>query len=116
MEGVQILNEFVYDYGEVIPRPWLAAVMILLTIGGIGVIVCILAVNEWRGMWPVYGLFASIIIIAIAIAVGVMAPTETETRYQVLISDEVNFKEFNERYEVVSQDGLIYTVRERESE
>ena len=38
-----------------------------------------------------------------------------QTRYEVTISDEVNFNEFNSRYEVVTQNGLIYTIIEKES-
>jgi hypothetical protein len=42
------------------------------------------------------------------------APTEFETHYKVTISDEVSMKEFLERYEIVDQDGKIFTVREVE--
>ena len=40
-------------------------------------------------------------------------PTEYETQYKVTISDEVQMNDFLERYEIVSQEGKIYTVRER---
>ena len=36
-----------------------------------------------------------------------------ETQYKVTISDEVQLNEFNEKYEIIEQDGKIYTVRER---
>ena len=39
--------------------------------------------------------------------------TEEYTRYKVTISDTVNFVEFNEKYEVLEQDGKIYTIKER---
>ena len=35
--------------------------------------------------------------------------------YKVTISDEVNFVEFNNKYEVIDQDGLIYTIKEKEN-
>lgn len=38
-------------------------------------------------------------------------PTEYETRYKVTISDEVSMNDFLERYQIVSQEGKIYTVR-----
>lgn len=41
-------------------------------------------------------------------------PTGYETQYKVTISDEVQLNEFNEKYEIIEQDGKIYTVRERE--
>lgn len=40
-------------------------------------------------------------------------PVAYENHYKVTISDEVNFIEFNNKYEVIDQDGLIYTIRER---
>ena len=36
-----------------------------------------------------------------------------QTRYEVTISDEVNFNEFNSKYEIVTQKGLIYTIIEK---
>ena len=40
-------------------------------------------------------------------------PVEYTTEYKVTISNEVLMNEFNEKYEIVSQDGKIYTIRER---
>ena len=40
-------------------------------------------------------------------------PTEYETQYKVIISDEVSMNEFVEKYEIIDQEGKIYTVRER---
>lgn len=42
------------------------------------------------------------------------APTAYETHYKVLISDEVSMNEFLERYEIIDQEGRIFTVREVE--
>ena len=39
-------------------------------------------------------------------------PTTYETQYKVTISDEVSMNDFLECYEIVSQEGKIYTVRE----
>ena len=44
---------------------------------------------------------------------GDRIPTEYETQYKVTISDEVSMNDFLEIYEIVDQDGKIYTVRER---
>lgn len=40
--------------------------------------------------------------------------TEYETQYKVTIDDSVSMNDFNEKYEVIDQEGKIYTVRERE--
>ena len=47
------------------------------------------------------------------LGIGMGETTEYETQYKVTISDEVNFNEFVEKYEIIEQDGKIYTVRER---
>lgn len=41
-------------------------------------------------------------------------PVAYKTQYKVTISDEVKMNEFYERYEVIDQEGKIYTVEERE--
>lgn len=43
-------------------------------------------------------------------------PTTYETQYKVTISDEVSMAEFYEHYEVIEQDGKIFTVREKTNE
>ena len=39
-------------------------------------------------------------------------PIEYVTEYKAIISDEVNFNEFQEKYEIIDQEGKIYTIRE----
>ena len=41
-------------------------------------------------------------------------PTAYETHYKVTIDDSVSMNEFNEKYEILDQEGKIYTVKERE--
>lgn len=43
-------------------------------------------------------------------------PIEYETQYKVTVTNDVSMTEFYERYEVVEQDGLIFTVREKTDE
>lgn len=43
-------------------------------------------------------------------------PKEYETQYKVTISDEVSMNDFLEKYEIVDQEGKIYTVREAGAE
>lgn len=40
-------------------------------------------------------------------------PTEYKTEYKVTIDDTVSMNEFLERYEIIGQEGKIYTVREK---
>ena len=38
----------------------------------------------------------------------------TETHYKVTIDDSVSMNEFLDKYEIIDQEGKIYTVKERE--
>jgi hypothetical protein len=62
------------------------------------------------GIW-IGALFGAVIGVLPA---SVTLPTEYETRYKVTISDEVSMNDFLERYEIIDQEGKIYTVRERD--
>lgn len=42
-------------------------------------------------------------------------PTEYETQYKVIIDDSVSMNDFIEKYEIIDQEGKIYTVREKEN-
>ena len=61
-----------------------------------------------------------VISILIGLVLGIMsgfkseagAPTKFETHYKVTISEEVPMVEFFERYEIIEQEGKIYTIRE----
>ena len=39
--------------------------------------------------------------------------TPAYTEYKVTIDDSVSFTEFTEKYEIIDQEGKIYTVKER---
>ena len=58
------------------------------------------------------------LIISTLIACGIVDATSNpiayETHYKVTIDDSVSMNEFNEKYEILDQEGKIYTVKERE--
>lgn len=54
------------------------------------------------------------IIIGIAAGCGDGTPLAYETRHKVIISDEVQMNDFLKKYEILDQEGKIYTVRERQ--
>lgn len=43
-----------------------------------------------------------------------LKPVAYEMEYKVTISDEVSMNEFLDKYEILEQEGKIYTVRERD--
>lgn len=54
------------------------------------------------------GLFAGVVF---SIVVGIIE-IEYYPTYKVIISNEVNMNEFTNRYEILEQEGRIYTVKE----
>lgn len=65
-------------------------------------------------------MFSSIVFIVLTVLVGLPIggttgePIEYETQYKITIDDSVSMTEFLDKYEIIDQDGKIYTVRERE--
>lgn len=112
MEGVTILNEFIYE-GTVL-QPWLV-IGISCSIGGIIWLPFSLLIDDILGKWYKYVTVIAALIYLFGICIGIWAPREQIPRYQVIVSDEVNFNNFNDCYKIIKQEGLIYTVEERES-
>lgn len=115
MDGVTILNEMSVrgeNLGFVI-------IWILLTIA------CIV-MRIWDDIdnWPyvgwgsrMFGIICTLMIgvLTSMVAVGLVFEYNTfHTEYMVTINDSVGFNEFNSRYEIVSQDGDVYTVIEKD--
>ena len=75
-------------------------------------------VDLFYGEYELKNFFTGLAIGAIVgIMVGVLPasftkPGEYKTQYKVTISDEVSMNDFLERYEIIDQEGKIYTVRE----
>lgn len=72
-------------------------------------------IDNCCGGW-IIGMCAGLVIgsvLGINFAKDSGTPTEYETQYKVTISDEVPMNDFLDHYKIVSQEGKIYTVRER---
>jgi hypothetical protein len=71
--------------------------------------------SEWF-YFPLFSITGVIVGVLLGVLAGGTCCTETnevEISYKVLISDEVPLNEFLDKYEIIDQDGKIYTVRER---
>ena len=112
MEGVTILNKFIYE-GAIL-QPWLV-IGLSCSIGGIIWLLFSPLIDDILGKWYKYITVIAVLICLFGMCTVVLAPREQIPRYQVIVSDEVNFNNFNDCYKIIKQEGLIYTVEERES-
>ena len=112
MEGITILNQ-TFHKGAIIDPLFGIGLALLGTALVLGVVGGIMVTNRNK-IIPYVFLYTSLTFLAIGALIGVFGPREEITRYQVLIDSSVSFTEFNDRYKIITQDGAIYTIQERE--
>lgn len=116
MNGVEILNQTNVYCVE-------GKIWVFLLLLGFGLIIgLIYAILEWHdlgfnatgianiGIGLLFGLFLGIM--------GYIVTIDTtdelsHVEYKIIVSDEVSFIDFMEKYEILDQEGQIYTVKER---
>lgn len=105
MNGVQVLSERAVNIGDT-----LTTGIIFLGLAFLCLIITIIAIiyNESFGnifvlVTFVFGLFGAILIID--------NNPQHYIEYKVTINDNITYKEFTDKFEVISQEGEIYTVK-----
>ena len=71
--------------------------------------------REWI-YFPIFfitGIIAGVLLGNMAGVLFLQKTDEVEISYKVTISDEVPLNEFLDKYEIIDQDGKIYTIKER---
>ena len=117
MNGITILNEFeheIVEYGFY----WLGFFVLLGIFTLTGVITGFVGglASDDIGIGTLCGLIIGLsvgIFGSAAIASNEPISSTSEIRYEVVISEETNFKEFTNEYEIIEQRGEIYVVREK---
>ena len=117
MNGVEILSQS--NIYETVSYPWLIAVF-----AGVGLLIGLFAaiIN-----WIDFGFDANYLVLIIVCTLisawlgligALISEHETDTvdyiEYKVIISEDIGFTEFMDQYEILDQEGQIYTVKERE--
>ena len=105
LQGVEILSQEVVPIMEINEHIFL--------FGWIIGIILLIIINIKVDAILSLVVFFSVIAISLGLSCAIPRKTGEYTKYKVIISDEVNFTEFNEKYEVLEQDGKIYTIKER---
>ena len=116
MPGVEILNS------EVIYETDISFVPVIVCVIA-GIIMGFVTVGFKRGQFDFSeGVCGALIGALIGILIGLVGTLFTIRRtdtvkyvkYNVTVSDDVNFNEFIEKYEIIEQNGKVYTVKERD--
>lgn len=115
MEGIRILSteEVVSKTEFNLEAALIAGVIIFLIFIILGIFASIKEHN-WLNLMIVgfIGLFASILV-AIGCGITFEKPVEYTTQYKAIVSEEVSFIDFYEKYEIIEQDGEIFIIREK---
>lgn len=107
MEGVEILATI-----ENSGNGGLGIALLVSVIIGCAVLIVVSITEDFElGVATGILTFALSLIISGAIAIGVCGCDEY-TAYKVTISDEVNLKEFLDKYEIISREDEIFLIRE----
>lgn len=116
MPGVEILNTTIH-YKEVLPT-WTLIVIIAIIV--IPAVASLIGEIQDKDLLSTIGRISLIFGLCVALLMGTKIRQTTNQidyiEHEVLINDSVSLTEFNEKYEIVSQKGKIYVVREKEND
>ena len=111
MNGVRILNETMVESNTPVG---IFGIVILSILFISSAIIIIVAFKYIRIDVIVVGAIMCVLCLLGIVGVIDIIKTPPYKQYEVTISDEVSFKEFSGKYEVIEQRGEIYIVKERE--
>lgn len=114
IKGVEVLTEHsVYLTDDTVIN-----FVLMLVCGVIGLILIVnmfIEISKWENPFKKFYTYGGFMCL-IACVLNIVALINNETKqYQVTISDEVNFVELEEKYEIVGHDGKIYTLLDKET-
>ena len=111
MIGVEILSSETI-YNTILPE-WCIALGLVL-----GMLFFMVALFSFLDNYNILGFICSIMMIASVVVAcfgGSYSKTDiSHIEYKVAIDDSVSMNEFFNKYEILDQEGKIYTVKERE--
>lgn len=117
LKGINVLNTYDIvssEYHDVIVP---AVAFTCVAVAGIAIIIYLLC--SLKLLKDVVGPFVILVIFTLLCMFGsiygftLLPENKYQTRYEVTISNDVNFNEFSSKYQVVKQEGLIYTIVEK---
>lgn len=117
MNGVEILSskEVASDYSFNWTAFWIVAAVLFL----ICLIIYLCTIQEVKVIhWTValIGIWIFVSVLFGGVFAGVIYPTATEyvTEYKVYFEADIDMNDLAEKYEIINQEGKIFTIRERD--
>ena len=111
MNGVEILSSEII-YNTILPE-WCIALAFIL-----GMAFIVATIFAFIDGYDILGCICLVMVIAsiiVACLGGTLSKTDiSHIEYKVTIDDSVSMNEFLDKYEILDQEGKIYTVKERE--
>jgi len=107
-EGITILSEKLVEIGGTNPLLLIIGFIII----GIGLGLTVLCCSESE-LYLAIPFTMIMILLGIVMIVASNKSKESYTEYKVLISEDVSYSNLTENYTVESQEGLIYTLRDK---
>lgn len=109
MEGVEILatGAWLSEF-----EPNAVVMLFVLALSSLGGLMIGLR-EKAAGLGLLVGLVVGMVLGLVSSCIVGLSTLETYTTYKVVISDTVSMNEFMGKYEILNQDGKIYTVKER---
>lgn len=106
IDGVTVLSEEIYRMSP--PVIVLAFFFVICALGWVFVIIAL-----YEGFIPdlISGFALTLAMLFATIAFFYLASSPSEqVAYKVVVDDSTSFKEFTARYEIIEQDGEVYTI------
>jgi len=98
------------------PASWIAVISAAILII-IGILLLIKAQNASyydRDEIIVFGIVCILLSVGIIIITLIHDVTKPYPKYQVTITEKTNMKEFYNKYDILQQDGMIFTIRDKD--
>ena len=111
MNGVEILSSETI-YNTILPG-WCGAIAFMATIA-LCVCACVCADRRKNTSVIICCALVAVSIIVMTLSLSSNKNNISHIEYKVTIDDSVSMNEFLDKYEILDQEGKIYTVKERE--
>ena len=111
MNGVEILSSETI-YNTILPE-WCGFIVLM------GIVAFCICASVFGSTRKIGSTITSCVLVVISVIVMVLSLSSSKTdvnriEYKVTIDDFVSMNEFLDKYEILDQEGKIYTVKERE--